>query len=99
MQDCDASGMRHGLSSTGWHSRHRRPLRPSGAAPLRYGQALIAEAADRHGDLRIEVYQQNLEATLFYRACGFVPTGRRETDDLGRPFPLLIMECKIGECE
>lgn len=53
------------------------------------GRLLIAHARALHGDLTVDVNEQNPDACRFYRACGFVVTGRSELDDTGRPFPLL----------
>jgi len=35
------------------------------------------------------VNEQNLQGVGFYLHMGFVETGRSETDDQGRPYPLL----------
>jgi GNAT superfamily N-acetyltransferase len=55
------------------------------------GRALIVDAARRKGPLDVEVYEANAGARAFYRALGFVETGRRETDDMGRALPLIAM--------
>jgi GNAT superfamily N-acetyltransferase len=55
------------------------------------GRALIADALARKGRLEVEVYEANFRARAFYAACGFVETGRRETDDHGREIPLIRM--------
>jgi ribosomal protein S18 acetylase RimI-like enzyme len=55
------------------------------------GRALVMDAARRKGALDVEVYAANAGARAFYRAVGFVETGRRETDDRGRPLPLIAM--------
>lgn len=55
------------------------------------GRLLIAHARALHGDLTVDVNEQNPDACRFYRSCGFVVTGRSELDDTGRPFPLLHM--------
>lgn len=56
------------------------------------GRALVAHAHHLKGPLSVEVYAANTGATAFYRRCGFVEAGRRETDDEGRPQPLIRME-------
>lgn len=61
------------------------------------GRALIGDALRRRGQLDVEVYEANSGARSFYRACGFVETARRETDDHGRPLPLIRMTLKEGE--
>jgi ADP-ribose pyrophosphatase YjhB (NUDIX family) len=55
------------------------------------GRKLIEDAARRTGWLEVEVYAANARARGFYAACGFTETGRRETDDHGRPLPLIRM--------
>lgn len=40
---------------------------------------------------KVDVNEQNPEATRFYQHYGFVQTGRSELDPSGRPFPLLHM--------
>lgn len=58
------------------------------------GRALIEDAARRKGRLEVEVYAANPGARAFYSACGFVEAGRRDTDDHGRPLPLIRMILK-----
>jgi putative acetyltransferase len=54
------------------------------------GRRLVEHAqALRGGALTVDVNEQNPEAVLFYRACGFAVVGRSEVDGEGRPFPLL----------
>lgn len=55
------------------------------------GRALVLDAAGRKGALDVEVYEANEGARAFYRALGFVETGRREADDMGRPLPLISL--------
>lgn len=55
------------------------------------GRKLVGHAASRLGQLTVEVYERNPGAIAFYASCGFVLVGRKETDDEGRPFPLLCM--------
>lgn len=55
------------------------------------GRLLVDHAADRVGELTVEVYEQNESACSFYRSCGFELEGRKESDDEGRPLPLLRM--------
>jgi putative acetyltransferase len=43
------------------------------------------------GDLRVDVNEQNHAAVRFYRALGFQPFSRSETDAQDRPFPVLHM--------
>jgi putative acetyltransferase len=53
------------------------------------GGALLRHARSLHKRLTVDVNEQNIPALSFYRAKGFVVSGRSETDDEGRPFPLL----------
>lgn len=53
------------------------------------GRALLAHAARGHVVVDVDVNEQNPGALGFYRAQGFVVTGRSDTDGEGRPFPLL----------
>ncbi|MFN3944988.1 MAG: GNAT family N-acetyltransferase [Allosphingosinicella sp.] len=56
------------------------------------GRLLLHHAANRLGELTVEVYEQNGSACSFYRSCGFEQIGRKELDDEGRPIPLLRMK-------
>ncbi len=56
------------------------------------GSALLDFAVRELGARRLEVNEQNPQAAGFYEHCGWRVTGRRETDDMGEPFPLLQME-------
>ena len=53
-----------------------------------YGSALI-EFAKQHGATKVDVNEQNPLALNFYKAKGFHIIGRDETDDTGRPYPIL----------
>ena len=53
-----------------------------------YGSALI-EFAKEKGATKVDVNEQNPLALAFYEAKGFRITGRDETDDAGRPYPIL----------
>ena len=55
------------------------------------GRALVVHAADIRGALGVEVYEANDAAREFYARLGFTEAGRRESDDQGRPFPLISM--------
>lgn len=60
------------------------------------GRALVSDALRRKGRLDVEVYAANAGARAFYIACGFVETGRRDTDDHGRALPLICMTLTEG---
>lgn len=53
-----------------------------------YGSALI-EFAKQRGATKVDVNEQNPSALNFYKAKGFCMIGRDETDDAGRPYPIL----------
>lgn len=55
-----------------------------------YGSALI-EYAKQRGATKIDVNEQNLSALNFYKAKGFRIIGRDETDEAGRPYPILYL--------
>ena len=55
------------------------------------GRRLVRHAQALHGELTVDVNEQNSAARNFYEACGFVVEGRSELDDQGRPYPLLHM--------
>lgn len=55
------------------------------------GRMMLEHARTLRGALCVDVNEQNVEATRFYLANGFVVVGRSEVDDAGRPFPLLHM--------
>ncbi len=53
-----------------------------------YGTALI-EFAKQRGATKVDVNEQNSSALNFYKAKGFRVLSRDETDDAGRPYPIL----------
>lgn len=53
------------------------------------GRKLVEHALVLGSGLSTDVNEQNPEATGFYQHMGFRITGRSETDDQGRPFPIL----------
>lgn len=53
-----------------------------------YGSALM-EFAKQHGATKVDVNEQNPSALNFYKSKGFRINGRDETDDAGRPYPIL----------
>ena len=55
------------------------------------GAALMREALAR-GVRSVDVNEQNPRARRFYEKHGFQTAGRRETDDCGKPYPILRME-------
>ncbi|MDE6089903.1 MAG: GNAT family N-acetyltransferase [Duncaniella sp.] len=55
---------------------------------LGYGSALMAFAMNR-GATSVDVNEQNPTALEFYKSKGFKIIRRDETDEAGRPFPIL----------
>lgn len=55
-----------------------------------YGRILTGYAL-AHGATRLKVNEGNPGARAFYERMGFIATGRAETDDAGRPYPLILM--------
>lgn len=53
------------------------------------GKALVLYALTLIPELTTDVNEQNAQAVGFYQKMGFVINGRSETDDCGRPYPLL----------
>ena len=53
-----------------------------------YGSALI-DFALKQGATKVDVNEQNASALNFYQARGFKIIGRNETDEAGRPYPIL----------
>ena len=53
-----------------------------------YGSALI-EFARQRGATKVDVNEHNPSALNFYKAKGFRVISRNETDDAGRPYPIL----------
>jgi putative acetyltransferase len=60
------------------------------------GRRLLKHAAARKGRLTLEVYLANSAARAFYDRCGSVAVERRELDDDGRPWPIVIMTGPLG---
>ncbi|MGQ7786215.1 acetyltransferase [Nesterenkonia sp. K-15-9-6] len=53
------------------------------------GTALLAHAIKDHAVTTVDVNEQNASAAGFYAHRGFEVVGRSETDEAGRPYPLL----------
>ena len=53
------------------------------------GRRLVEHAIALHGEITTDVNAQNSGAIAFYRAMGFVETGRSALDDQGRAYPLI----------
>ncbi len=55
---------------------------------LGHGSALI-DFAKRRGATKVDVNEQNPDALKFYLSKGFHIIARDETDDCGRPYPII----------
>lgn len=53
------------------------------------GTTLLIHAIEEHGVTKVDVNEQNVSAAGFYAHRGFEVVGRSETDEAGRPYPLL----------
>lgn len=53
------------------------------------GRLLVAHALSLEPAITTDVNEQNGQAEGFYRRLGFLATGRSQTDDYGRPYPLI----------
>ena len=56
------------------------------------GKTLLHYSMHILGANELDVNEQNTQAVEFYKYMGFVVIDRKETDGLGRPFPLLTMK-------
>ena len=53
------------------------------------GSRLLTFAVKERGMTRVDVNEQNPGALAFYRAHGFEPVSRSDTDSEGNPFPII----------
>jgi putative acetyltransferase len=53
------------------------------------GRLLVSQALAVHDQVLVDVNEQNASGRGFYKHMGFKLHGRSETDDQGRPYPLL----------
>ena len=58
------------------------------------GTALLAHAIEEHDVSKVDVNEQNVSAAGFYAHRGFEVVGRSETDEAGRPYPLLHLRLR-----
>lgn len=56
------------------------------------GKILLHYSMHILGAYELDVNEQNEQAVGFYQHMGFTVIERKETDGLGRPFPLLLMK-------
>lgn len=58
------------------------------------GKSLTGFAIDRLNADKVDVNEQNEQATGFYEKMGFITIGRTDTDGMGKPYPLLQMKLR-----
>ena len=58
------------------------------------GGALLRYGTERCGVRTLAVNEQNPQARGFYEHMGFAAVRRTETDEQGRPYPLVYMELR-----
>lgn len=56
------------------------------------GRMLVSHAIEHFHVRKVDVNEQNPQAAGFYLRMGFHPAGRSETDDNGKPYPILHLE-------
>ncbi|WP_290499250.1 GNAT family N-acetyltransferase [Kocuria sp. UBA5001] len=61
--------------------------------------ALLTHVLATQGVTRVDVNGQHPGARGFYEHHGFCPVGRDETDDAGRPYPVVHLALEAGEEE
>lgn len=93
---CDDSGLVKGFMGMSGSKMESLFLAPE-FQRQRVGQQLVRHAQALHGELTVDVNEQNKAACAFYEACGFIVEGRSELDDQGRPYPLLHMRLAVRE--
>jgi putative acetyltransferase len=57
------------------------------------GSLLNKFASEQLHTYKVDVNEQNEQAVAFYKKLGYKVVGRTEVDGLGKPFPILQMEC------
>lgn len=58
------------------------------------GRRLVDYAVANYGIHRVSVNEQNPKAFGFYKHMGFKVIARTQTDNQGRPYPILLMSLK-----
>ena len=58
------------------------------------GKLLLNYAIEQLSVQKVDVNEQNPEATAFYLKQGFAVIGRSETDPQGKPYPILHLKLK-----
>ena len=56
------------------------------------GKKLLQYAVENYAVTELAVNEQNPQAIGFYEHMGFRAYGRSETDEQGKPYPILIMK-------
>lgn len=58
-----------------------------------YGKQAVEYVLNHLQVYKVDVNDQNPQATGFYQKLGYRQTGRSEKDGTGKPYPLLHLEC------
>lgn len=58
------------------------------------GTALLLDGIEKNGVAEVDVNEQNTAVLGFYASHGFEIVRRRETDEAGRPYPMLGMRIR-----
>lgn len=61
------------------------------------GRQLIDFAISKHNVNEVDVNEQNTYALEFYKRLGFEVFDRFDTDDAGKPFPILSLSLKMNK--
>jgi putative acetyltransferase len=87
----DAEGAINGFLGTAGGKIEMLFIRPEGRG-RGIGRALLRYAIHNLGLRKVDVNEQNVQATGFYLHAGFRFAGRSERDGIGKPYPLLHLE-------
>jgi putative acetyltransferase len=60
------------------------------------GRALVNFAISKHKAFEVDVNEQNTNALKFYKSLGFEAFDRYDTDDAGKPFPILSLSLNVN---
>jgi putative acetyltransferase len=60
------------------------------------GKALMHFAINEHNVTEVDVNEQNIQALEFYKTFGFEAFDRFNTDDAGKPYPILSLSLSIN---
>jgi putative acetyltransferase len=60
------------------------------------GRALVNFAISKHKAFEVDVNEQNTSALKFYKSLGFEAFDRFDSDDAGKPFPILSLSLNVN---